>query len=198
MTVECLSTDVEMKDATEDIKIQETEEGETKEDKLNVDSSEVTNEIVSDEILIKSEFNDSALENETSPTSPNIIEDQKDVSCQDLDETLAPPIDLLPDTTLAAVASSIDGNVQYDAEPTPTAPTTKIKINISKPLPPPSETVISGDTSESEKAENSETDETPFPPPQIKLVKEKMLGRTFTELPPVFKDRELSGLCSIM
>lgn len=183
----------EVKDEENEIKTEEIvkEETEGEKEKEKEDEEEKEKE--------PSEENKEDVEKDNLNNSDELLtsEEQKDL-CQEMDETL-PTIQPLPDTTLAAVASSIDGNVQYDAEPTLTAPTTKIKINISKPLPTPSENIVSGSgESESDKAELSESDDVPLPPPEPKLVKEKMQGRTFIELPPVTKDRELSGLCSIM
>lgn len=101
------------------------------------------------------------------------------------------------DTTYAAVKSSIDGNVELDSAPSaiPAAPS-RIKINITKPL---SSNKESEENKEKEKVaiETSveENTEQPLVPASIKP---SLQGRKLSNLPPVEKGQELSGLCSIM
>lgn len=101
------------------------------------------------------------------------------------------------DTTYAAVKSSIDGNVELDSTPAlvPAAPS-RIKINITKPLNSNKE---SEENKEKEKitVETSaeENAEQPLVPASIKP---SLQGRKLSNLPPVEKGQELSGLCSIM
>lgn len=101
------------------------------------------------------------------------------------------------DTTYAAVKSSIDGNVELDSAPPaiPAAPS-RIKINITKPLNINKEPE---ENKEKEKAavETSaeENAERPLVAASLKL---SLQGRKLSNLPPVEKGQELSGLCSIM
>lgn len=101
------------------------------------------------------------------------------------------------DTTYAAVKSSIDGNVELDSTPSaiPAAPS-RIKINITKPL---SSNKESEETKEKEKiaieTQVEENAEQPLIPASIKPT---LQGRKLSNLPPVEKGQELSGLCSIM
>lgn len=101
------------------------------------------------------------------------------------------------DTTYAAMKSSIDGNVELDSTPAlvPAAPS-RIKINITKPLNSNKE---SEENKEKEKitVETSveENTEQPLVPASIKP---SLQGRKLSNLPPVEKGQELSGLCSIM
>lgn len=142
---------------------------------------------------------------------------------------LAPPV---VDTTLAALACSIDGNVQFEDPPTQKNVTSgsKIKINITKQLQPQAVTVASAqeiDMVEEQVAEilpeqhneileevlteechvqsNQQQAElireVPEPPPpgvEPVSLKPLLVGRKMTELPPVARGTELSGLCSIM
>ncbi|XP_070159553.1 pre-mRNA cleavage complex 2 protein Pcf11 isoform X3 [Polyergus mexicanus] len=101
------------------------------------------------------------------------------------------------DTTYAAVKSSIDGNVELDSTPAlvPAAPS-RIKINITKPL-----------NSNKESEENKEKEKTAVETPVEEnaeqplvpaSIKPSLQGRKLSNLPPVEKGQELSGLCSIM
>ena len=131
------------------------------------------------------------------------------------------------DTTLAAVACSIDGNVQFeDSQQISAGPISgKIKINITKPIaatskdpqteeseavtPTLDENVIddpnhiqtenSAESGEDRLGEEEVNSGEP-PPPGVEQVqlKPRLVGRKLTELPPVMKGTELSGLCSIM
>ncbi|XP_032680257.1 uncharacterized protein LOC116848371 isoform X2 [Odontomachus brunneus] len=98
------------------------------------------------------------------------------------------------DTTYVAVKSSIDGNVELDSTPAtiPAAPP-RIKINITKPL---------STNKESEEKEKVVAPETPVEENAKPLVpasiKPSLRGRKLSNLPPVEKGQELSGLCSIM
>ncbi|EFN78884.1 Pre-mRNA cleavage complex 2 protein Pcf11 [Harpegnathos saltator] len=98
------------------------------------------------------------------------------------------------DTTYVAVKSSIDGNVELDSTPA-TIPATppRIKINITKPLstnkePEEKEKVTAPETPAEENAK-------PLVPASVKP---SLRGRKLSNLPPVEKGQELSGLCSIM
>ncbi|KAL6259064.1 hypothetical protein P5V15_008985 [Pogonomyrmex californicus] len=101
------------------------------------------------------------------------------------------------DTTYAAVKSSIDGNVELDSTPAaiPAAPS-RIKINITKPLNTNKEP-------EENKEKEKVTVETPIEenaeqPLVAASIKPSLQGRKLSNLPPVEKGQELSGLCSIM
>lgn len=101
------------------------------------------------------------------------------------------------DTTYAAMRSSIDGNVELDSTPPalPAAPS-RIKINITKPLNINKEP-------EENKEKGKAADETPVEENAEKLlvaasIKPSLKGRKLSNLPPVQKGQELSGLCSIM
>lgn len=103
------------------------------------------------------------------------------------------------DTTYVAVKSSIDGNVELDSTPAPipVAPS-RIKINITKPLSANKEPE---EDKEKEKtttvtAESSEEEFTQTLVPAS--IKPALCGRKLSNLPPVEKGQELSGLCSIM
>lgn len=101
------------------------------------------------------------------------------------------------DTTYAAVKSSIDGNVELDSTPAaiPAAPS-RIKINITKPLN------INKDSEENKEKEKvaAETpvEENAEQPLVAASIKPSLQGRKLSNLPPVEKGQELSGLCSIM
>lgn len=100
------------------------------------------------------------------------------------------------DTTYAAVKSSIDGNVELDSTPAaiPTAPS-RIKINITKPL------CINKEPEESKEKEKSiiETSTEEIIEPLVPAsIKPALQGRKLSNLPPVERGQELSGLCSIM
>ncbi|XP_047121818.1 uncharacterized protein LOC124805343 [Schistocerca piceifrons] len=147
---------------------------------------------------------------------------------EDMGPQTPPPL-LLPsvvDTTLAAVACTIDGNVQFEDAPTqpPALSTGRIKINIGKmPAPAivPAVAESDGDTSAEEPhsplptrplstdiTAQAESVTVPVmtcetfqpPPPGVEPVslKPRLVGLKMTELPPVTRGTELSGLCSIM
>ncbi|XP_033608498.1 uncharacterized protein LOC111867245 isoform X3 [Cryptotermes secundus] len=128
------------------------------------------------------------------------------------------------DTTYAAVACSIDGNVKFEDSPQITSGPIpgKIKINITtlpsviakesqsegdvEILPTDQSTdnghgpVLAEATKEcGEEAAGGEDGEEP-PPPGVEPVqlKPRLVGRNLTVLPPVVKGSELSGLCSVM
>lgn len=137
-------------------------------------------------------------------------------------EPAAPAVD----TTYAAVACSIDGNVKFEDSPqlTPGPGPGKIKINITTlPSVMAKESQSEGDaevlptdqstdngngpalaeaTRESgeEAAGGEEVDLQEPPPPGVEPVqlKPRLVGRKLTNLPPVTKGTELSGLCCIM
>ncbi|XP_076676323.1 pcf11 cleavage and polyadenylation factor subunit isoform X2 [Andrena cerasifolii] len=100
------------------------------------------------------------------------------------------------DTTSAAVKSSIDGNVELDSTPAtiPSAPS-RIKINITKPL------CINKEPEESKEKEKAvaETPAEEITEPLVPAsIKPALQGRKLSNLPPVERGQELSGLCSIM
>ncbi|XP_043252988.1 uncharacterized protein LOC122397706 [Colletes gigas] len=98
------------------------------------------------------------------------------------------------DTTYAAVKSSIDGNVELDSTPAaiPTAPS-RIKINITKTL------CINKEPEESKEKPVSETLAEEIAEPLVAAsIKPALQGRKLSNLPPVERGQELSGLCSIM
>jgi hypothetical protein len=130
------------------------------------------------------------------------------------------------DTTYAAVACSIDGNVKFEDSPQITSGPApgKIKINITTlPSTVAKESQNEGEvemlqTNHSsdnghgtvlgeapreygeEAAGGEDVDLQEPPPPGVEPVqlKPRLVGRKLTELPPVMKGTELSGLCSIM
>ncbi|OAD61193.1 Pre-mRNA cleavage complex 2 protein Pcf11 [Eufriesea mexicana] len=100
------------------------------------------------------------------------------------------------DTTYAAVKSSIDGNVELDSTPAaiPAAPS-RIKINITKPL------CINKEPEEAKEKEKPivETPAEEIIEPLVPAsIKPALQGRKLSNLPPVERGQELSGLCSIM
>lgn len=99
----------------------------------------------------------------------------------------------LVDTTHTAVKSSIDGNVELESAPAslPTAPS-KIKINITKPLTATKETDEPKDKPNTEIMDNVTAVLRPA------SIKQSLQGKKLSNLPPVEKGHELSGLCSIM
>ncbi|XP_012218940.1 pre-mRNA cleavage complex 2 protein Pcf11 isoform X2 [Linepithema humile] len=102
------------------------------------------------------------------------------------------------DTTHAAMKSSIDGNVELDSAPSaiPAAPS-RIKINITKPLSSNKE--LSEENKEKEKvAIETPVEENAEQPLVPASIKPSLQGRKLSNLPPVEKGQELSGLCSIM
>lgn len=136
------------------------------------------------------------------------------------------PIAPTTDTTHTAVACSIDGNVKFEDSPKiSSGPISgKIKINITKSFAsiaakePQSEgavetmvtdqspdnddpvsTEANRDSSEEAIGEENVDSQEP-PPPGVEPVqlKPRLVGRKLTDLPPVMKGTELSGLCSIM
>lgn len=100
------------------------------------------------------------------------------------------------DTTYAAVKSSIDGNVELDSTPAaiPAAPS-RIKINITKPLCINKEPE---DSKEKEKPIVETPTEEIIEPLVPASIKPTLQGRKLSNLPPVERGQELSGLCSIM
>ncbi|XP_063987411.1 uncharacterized protein Pcf11 isoform X2 [Diachasmimorpha longicaudata] len=100
------------------------------------------------------------------------------------------------DTTLAAMTSSIDGNVELEsaASSIPISQS-KIKINITK-------TLITTNKEPEEPKEKPQPLEAPKEEnPQLLVpasMKASLQGRKLSVLPPVQKGHELSGLCSIM
>lgn len=100
------------------------------------------------------------------------------------------------DTTYAAVKSSIDGNVELDSTPAlvPAAPS-RIKINITKPL---NSNKDSEENKEKEKMVETPVEENAEQPLVAASIKPSLQGRKLSNLPPVEKGQELSGLCSIM
>ncbi|XP_076175712.1 pcf11 cleavage and polyadenylation factor subunit isoform X1 [Ptiloglossa arizonensis] len=98
------------------------------------------------------------------------------------------------DTTYAAVKSSIDGNVELDSTPAaiPAAPS-RIKINITKPL------CINKEPEESKEKPVAEIPAEEVAEPLVPAsIKPALQGRKLSNLPPVERGQELSGLCSIM
>jgi hypothetical protein len=148
-------------------------------------------------------------------------ESEEGIGEDDVERT-APAVD----TTYAAVACSIDGNVKFEDSPQITSGPTpgKIKINITTlPSTVAKESQNEGEvemlqTSHSsdnglgpvlaegptecgeEAAGGEDVDLEEPPPPGVEPVqlKPRLVGRKLTELPPVMKGTELSGLCSIM
>lgn len=130
-----------------------------------------------------------------------------DESLPELDTTLTLTEQNKPkgDTTHAELVSSIDGNIELDTGMPATANSigSKIKINISKPLPVvlPKETkeISAGDSEIS--AEIFIDPSQPLPPGEepIQLnVKPALQGLELKKMPVVKKGSELTGLCSIM
>lgn len=100
------------------------------------------------------------------------------------------------DTTYAAVKSSIDGNVELDSTPPAIpAPPSRIKINITKPLNINKEPE---ENKEKERAVEMPVEENAEQPLVAASIKPSLQGRKLSNLPPVEKGQELSGLCSIM
>lgn len=100
----------------------------------------------------------------------------------------------LVDTTMTAVTSSIDGNVELESAPAtlPQAPS-RIKINITKPL-----ATNNKEPEEPKEKPQHDTlieDQRPLLPASIKST---LQGRKLAVLPTVEKGQEMSGLCSIM
>lgn len=98
------------------------------------------------------------------------------------------------DTTLTAVTSSLDGNVELESTPATLPPSsTRIKINISKPL------VVNKEPEVPKQKivlpEIPSVEDLPLKPASIKSA---LKGRKLSILPPVERGQELSGLCSIM
>ncbi|EZA52087.1 Pre-mRNA cleavage complex 2 protein Pcf11 [Ooceraea biroi] len=103
------------------------------------------------------------------------------------------------DTTYAAVKSSIDGNVELDSTPAaiPAAPS-RIKINITKPLNINKEPEESKEKEKEKAAAEMPAEENAEKPLVAASIKPSLKGRKLSNLPPVQKGQELSGLCSIM
>lgn len=152
--------------------------------------------------------------------------EEKETEEVNVDEEVE-PVALAADTTHTAVACSIDGNVKFEDSPQITSGPVpgKIKINISKSL---TSVAVKESQSEGEAevlTANQSTDDEPGPvpaevnresgeegtgeedvdsqeppPPGVEPVqlKPRLVGRKLTELPPVMKGTELSGLCCIM
>lgn len=139
------------------------------------------------------------------------------------EEPVAPAVD----TTHTAVACSIDGNVKFEDSPQMTSGPVpgKIKINIMKSLTSVAAKESQSEGETEVPAANQSTDDEPGPvpaeanresgeegtgeedvesqeppPPGVEPVqlKPRLVGRKLTELPPVMKGTELSGLCCIM
>lgn len=110
------------------------------------------------------------------------------------EESLVPEAAPMVDTTMTAVTSSIDGNVELESAQStiPTAPS-RIKINITKSIvnKEPEEPKEKVPTVETPVEENTG----PLIPASIKP---SLQGRKLSNLPPIEKGHELSGLCSIM
>ncbi|XP_015117848.1 uncharacterized protein LOC107041696 isoform X2 [Diachasma alloeum] len=111
-------------------------------------------------------------------------------------EPIVPESGAPVDTTLAAMTSSIDGNVELEsAGSTIPASQSKIKINITK-------TLVTANKEPEEPKEKPQASETPTEEnPQLLVpasMKPSLQGRKLSVLPPVQKGHELSGLCSIM
>ncbi|KAJ8667667.1 hypothetical protein QAD02_009330 [Eretmocerus hayati] len=100
------------------------------------------------------------------------------------------------DSTQVEVKSTIDGNVELEATTTTIpAAQSKIKINITKPLPSPKEMK----DSKEEKPQEEENQEEEVPLVQEPAsIKPSLRDRNLSVLPPIEKGEELSGLCSIM
>jgi len=137
------------------------------------------------------------------------------------------PVAPAADTTHTAVACSIDGNVNFEDSPQITSGPVqgKIKINIMKSLtsvaakesqsegetevptanqstddePGPVPAEVNRESGEEGTGEEDVDSQEP-PPPGVEPVqlKPRLVGRKLTELPPVMKGTELSGLCCIM
>ncbi|XP_020280817.1 uncharacterized protein LOC109853274 isoform X2 [Pseudomyrmex gracilis] len=114
-----------------------------------------------------------------------------------VEEPIEPnPEEITVDTTYTAVKSSIDGNVELESTPAPiVAAPSRIKINITKPL---SSNKEPEDTKEKEKVETPPVEENVEQPLVAVSIKPSLQGRKLSNLPPVEKGQELSGLCSIM
>jgi len=101
------------------------------------------------------------------------------------------------DTTYTAMRSTIDGNVELDSTPPPipTAPS-RIKINITKPLN------INKEPEENKEKEKMTVDSTIVEDTEKPLVaasiKPALKNKKLSNLPPVQRGEEMSGLCTIM
>jgi hypothetical protein len=155
-------------------------------------------------------------------TEPEEKETEEGIGEEDV-KAIAPAVD----TTHAAVACSIDGNVKFEDSPqiTPGPIPGKIKINITKSIPSGAakefQSEGEAETSTTDQSNDNESSTVPAeasresgeegigeddvdsqepPPPGVEPVqlKPRLVGRKLTELPPVMKGTELSGLCSIM
>ncbi|PNF30739.1 hypothetical protein B7P43_G06149 [Cryptotermes secundus] len=130
------------------------------------------------------------------------------------------------DTTYAAVACSLDGNVKFGDSPQITSGPVpgKIKINITTlPSVIAKESQSEGDVEILPADQSSDNGHGPVlaeatkecgeeaaggedgdlqepPPPGVEPVqlKPRLVGRNLTVLPPAVKESELSGLCSVM
>lgn len=95
------------------------------------------------------------------------------------------------------VLSSIDGNTQLESTVATVAslPIGGIRINISKSIP-------STVTVDDRVLDDVSADEEPLPPgeePELEYkLKPSLEGVQLSRQPPLMKDKELSGLCSIM
>ncbi|XP_011308584.1 uncharacterized protein [Fopius arisanus] len=111
-------------------------------------------------------------------------------------EPIVPETGAPVDTTLAAMTSSIDGNVELESTgSTIPAPQSKIKINITKTL------ITTNKEPEEPKEKPQSSDIVTEENPQLLVpasIKPSLQGRKLSVLPPVQKGHELSGLCSIM
>jgi hypothetical protein len=145
-------------------------------------------------------------------------ETEEGIEEEDVEPT-APAVD----TTYAAVACSIDGNVKFEDSPQITSGPVpgKIKINITTlPSVAVKESQSEGQVERlqtnqnrdgpvlaeasreygEEAAGGEDVDMQEPPPPGVEPIqlKPRLVGRKLTELPPVMKGTELSGLCCIM
>ncbi|PSN35926.1 hypothetical protein C0J52_07167 [Blattella germanica] len=203
--------DTKTEEINKEIKV-EVIETELKEVNLEPESDENTKE------------NDTSTEIKTEVEN---VESENKVPEESMVEEEIEPI-TTADTTHTAVACTIDGNVQFEESPqlaTAGPIPGKIKINITKSLPAASskEPQSEGETETSVADQNVDSESGPVtteasresgeegigeeevdtgepPPPGVEPVqlKPRLVGRKLTELPPVMKGTELSGLCSIM
>ncbi|KAK0166875.1 hypothetical protein PV327_004349 [Microctonus hyperodae] len=110
------------------------------------------------------------------------------------EDTVMTDITSLVDTTMTAVKSSIDGNVELDTPPAILPAPARIKININKVIvsKEPEEPKIKVVPQDEPLVEENNV---PLTPASIKPL---LRGRKLVNMPPVNKDTEMSGLCSIM
>ncbi|XP_034938196.1 uncharacterized protein Pcf11 isoform X2 [Chelonus insularis] len=171
------------------------EEKEENSSEVKIDDMEIEN---ISEIKIKEEPIDVTEEFESEINWENVeIKTEPEDPEPEPEESIVIDVAAVVDTTVIAVKSSIDGNVELDTTPAPIpAAPPRIKINITKPI------ITNKDTEEAKEKVTSTTVETPTEIKDTPLfpasIKPTLQGRKLSVLPPVEKGHEMSGLCSIM